>query len=155
MGNIILSIDSLPRVSYTKEMLDYHTYYLSVLITFNKENGLPNFSDSCMVIGKGTPIYILPIPIEPPKLFIGDSVICPGAKVSIKTDRQFAGASYVWNTPKGQYVTSTPEITIPNFSQQDNGLYFVSIEFMGCSSSESRPQYLGFDKGIYEIFVTV
>lgn len=66
--------------------------------------------------------------------------LCEGKPVTIITTAvSGSSVNYLWKTPKGNIVTPTSALNLPNPTAADNGLYSVIVIVNGCSSKESGP----------------
>jgi hypothetical protein len=152
IGNIIFYADTIPHIRFQTGMLAGATYYLSAVIAAPSPQGGPNFGDQCLSVSAGTPVTLLPAPEKPNLLNVADSLVCPGSTFQINTNRQLDGATYIWNTPRGNFTTASPAYTLSNFSAADVGGYFVSVAFGQCASARLGPLNIRISKEIAEIF---
>jgi len=152
LGNIVYAMDSLPRVKYINGFQTGTPYYISPVIVGVKNDGSPDWDDPCIIVGKGTPIELLPTPQPPVELQATSKVICPGTTVTIQSNQQEPGFTYRWSTPKGIKTTTSPFLTIENFQSSDTGSYYISVASKVCESERFGPFKLNVSKEINEIF---
>lgn len=148
LGDVIFAILDEPTVFFIESQMQAGVeYYISAVVGKDNGNGQVDLSNDCLVVAPGTPFSFATAPTAPAELSATNTVLCSGQTLDLAVNVPLDGEiSYLWETPRGAFVTDEPELQLENFTAEDIGDYFASYNINGCESDQLGPLFVTLDE---------
>lgn len=147
IGDIVFAILDEPIVNFlANQMMPGVEYYISAVVGKQGDDGQVDLSNECLDVAAGTPFSFARAPTAPAELTATNTTLCAGQALDLAVNVPLDGdISYLWETPRGVFTTGTPELTLENFTAEDQGDYFASYNVDGCESEQLGPLFITLD----------
>ena len=142
-----LIMNELPIFQY-EDILSFETkYYIVAAAGPLGQNGLLDLNDACLVVSNGIEVSFNRGPLGPLEIQVTSDLICPDSSVVLQASllNPNDGATFIWETPKGQIETTSNELIINGFGLEDAGEYLVAVQENGCRSNSLGPVIIGLE----------
>jgi|GEM_PF-5587030 len=148
LGDVIFAILDEPTVFFIESQMQAgEQYYISAVVGKDNGNGQVDLSNSCLVVAAGTPFSFAAAPTAPAELSATNTILCVGQTLDLAVNVPLDGEiSYLWETPRGAFVTDEPALQLENFTAADVGDYFASYNINGCESEQLGPLFITLDE---------
>lgn len=148
LGDVIFAILDEPTVFFIESQMQAgEEYYISAVVGKDNGNGQVDLSNSCLVVAAGTPFSFAAAPTAPAELSATNTILCVGQTLDLAVNVPLDGEiSYLWETPRGAFVTDEPALQLENFTAMDVGDYFASYNINGCESEQLGPLFITLDE---------
>lgn len=148
LGDVIFAILDEPTVFFIESQMEAEVeYYISAVVGQDNGNGQVDLSNSCLAVAAGTPFSFATAPTAPAELSATNTVLCSGQTLDLAVNVPLDGEiSYLWETPRGAFVTNEPDLQLENFTVDDIGDYFASYNINGCESDQLGPLFITLDE---------
>ncbi|MEZ5039866.1 MAG: FG-GAP-like repeat-containing protein [Saprospiraceae bacterium] len=153
LGSIVYGQGDEPVATFLPDqMIAGQTYYISAVVGKNDGNGNVDLSNACLAVAAGTPFTFARAPSALAELTATNTVLCVGQTLDLAVNVPFEGdISYLWETPRGVFTTSTPTLKLEVFKAEDEGDYFASYNIDGCESEQLGPLFIALDDRAKEV----
>ncbi|NRB52929.1 MAG: VCBS repeat-containing protein [Saprospiraceae bacterium] len=148
LGDVIFAILDEPTVFFIESQMEAGVeYYISAVVGKDNGNGQVDLNNSCLAVAAGTPFSFATAPTAPAELSATNTVLCSGQTLDLAVNVPLDGEiSYLWETPRGAFVTNESELQLENFTADDIGDYFASYNINGCESDQLGPLFITLDE---------
>lgn len=148
LGDVIFAILDEPTVFFIESQMQAGVeYYISAVVGKDNGNGQVDLTNDCLAVAAGTPFSFATAPTAPAELSATNTVLCSGQTLDLAVNVPLDGdISYLWETPRGAFVTDEPELQLENFTAEDIGDYFASYNINGCESDQLGPLFITLDE---------
>jgi hypothetical protein len=93
-----------------------------------------------------THIEIIPELVSP--RLRSNSPLCLEQRLELSVEPSYPfGVTYTWQTPRGNFVTDAPNLSLPNVAISDSGLYSLIVSKEGCQAVSATTQVIIFNPG--------
>ena len=77
--------------------------------------------------------------VPPVPAIVSGASVCEGEGFVLNTTAYSGALTYHWQTPAGEVVTPTPNLTITDAETNESGQYTVWVQLANCATSSSEP----------------
>lgn len=148
LGDVIFAILDEPTVFFIESQMQADVeYYISAVVGKDNGNGQVDLTNECLAVAAGTPFSFATAPTAPAELSATNTVLCLGQTLDLAVNVPLDGEiSYLWETPRGAFVTEEASLALENFTATDIGDYFASYNINGCESEQLGPLFITLDE---------
>ena len=125
-------------ITFTTPALNVNTLYYAAI-----------FDGTCF--SPLTPAFAYIDPVSEQQIITGDTSACPGDSLVLSVP-YFSGASYLWTTPKGIFLSS--QIIFSNIDSTYAGIYSVVISNAECTGPPAQIEFIVWDLSQFSILVS-